>query len=500
MYTVVLVLALASLMAVVALVRQPRAWVTVAFVVVNWLMVGYHYYSLLLVGAEGLFFILAAFHGRVSPRRWLLWLGLCVLSMIPITLWMAFAPGFRETFTIITAGIGGTGGPTPAGFFDDLWRDLSFGIIRWRPEQAILGYLLLPLMALGLGALLWRERGSAATRWSWLVALAALAPLLISVALFRSLAARYILFIVPALYVFAAAGIVALWRWHPALGVAGAMLPLVVAAAGLSYYFGPYHKSEYREMAAYLRAHREPADAVMLLAPRQHLLAKYYLPADWSFYTAPQIDLPPYWPLTAPRVVPEEMDGQIQDYLRQHPVLWLVLTSQNEVDPGEFVPKYLTAVAYKEDCDKWLDVDLCHFASPHAVKPYAENTPDVLFNGELRLARAALSRVDDPVRGRNYLLAELDWLAERKPTVDYRVTLRLLDGAGNVVAQRDEFPIGTLLPPTTWNAGDAKPGYMALPLGADTAPGTYQVVAGVYAPGDGALFGELVPLGSLEIR
>ena len=319
-------------------------------------------------------------------------------------------------------------------------------------------------------------------------------------ALFRSLAARYVLFIVPALYVLVAAGIVALWRRHPALGVVAAALPLLVAITGLGYYFGPYHKSEYREMAAYLRAHRDPADAVMLLAPRQHLLAKYYLPADWTFYTAPQIDLPPDRPLTAPRVVPEEMDGQIQDYLRRHPVLWLVLTSQNEVDPGEFVPKYLTAVAYKEDCEKWLDVDLCHFASPHAVQPYARSTPDALFNGELRLERAALSRVDDPARGRNYLLAQLDWLAEQKPTVDYRVSLRLVDGAGRVAAQRDDYPIGTLLPPTTWNAGDAKPGYMALPLGDDVAPGTYQVVVGVYEPAGGALFGELVPIGSVDIE
>jgi hypothetical protein len=77
--------------------------------------------------------------------------------------------------------------------------------------------------------------------------------------------------------------------------------------------------------------------------------------------------------------------------------------------------------------------------------------------------------------------------------------LRLLDEAGAVVAQRDDYPIGTLLPPTTWNAGDAKPGYMALPLGGDLAPGAYQVVVGVYDPANGELFGELVPIGALEI-
>ena len=101
-------------------------------------------------------------------------------------------------------------------------------------------------------------------------------------------------------------------------------------------------------------------------------------------------------------------------------------------------------------------------------------TPDRLYGGELRLQRTAAQVVDDQALGRRYLLAQLDWLAEQKPSIDYRVTLRLLDNAGQVVAQRDDFPIGNLLPPTTWNAGDAKPGYLALPLPPDLAAGTYQ--------------------------
>ena len=50
-------------------------------------------------------------------------------------------------------------------------------------------------------------------------------------------------------------------------------------------------------------------------------------------------------------------------------MLWLSLTAQNEVDPGEFLAKYLTAVAYQVDCERWLDVDLCQYASPAHVEP-----------------------------------------------------------------------------------------------------------------------------------
>jgi hypothetical protein len=94
---------------------------------------------------------------------------------------------------------------------------------------------------------------------------------------------------------------------------------------------------------------------------------------------------------------------------------------------------------------------------------------------------------------------QLDWLAARKPSVDYRVTLRLLDAAGEVVAQRDEFPIGPLLPPTTWNEGDAKPGYMALVLPGELAAGEYRLTVDVYDPAGGATFAAPLELATVPV-
>ncbi|MCB0152111.1 MAG: hypothetical protein KDE01_31200, partial [Caldilineaceae bacterium] len=257
----------------------------------------------------------------------------------------------------------------------------------------VTGFLLVPLILVGLAATLMsdaRRTEDRAVPWSWLVGLLALLPLAISVALFRSLAARYILFILPALYVLAAGGIVWLGRQSRLLGAAGAGLALVPALLGIQYYFGPYVKSEYREMAAFLAANRHPDEAIMLYAPRQHLLAKYYLPEVAEFATAPAVDLPPFWPINAPPVVPEEMDGVVQELLRGHPALWLVVTAEDEVDAGEFVPKYLTAVAYKETCWEWLDVDLCRFVSPHFQTPDTTTALDERFNDELILTGASI--------------------------------------------------------------------------------------------------------------
>jgi hypothetical protein len=339
-----------------------------------------------------------------------------------------------------------------------------------------------------------------AAPFGWLIILVVTVPLFVGILFSGSLAARYILFVMPAIYVLVAAGILWLWQRHRMLGFSGLVLACIVSILGLSYYFGDYHKSEYREMAAFLREHRGPEDGVLLYAPRQHLLAKYYLPAEWPYYTAPRMNLPDFWPATAPRVTPDELDDQIQGYLRKHPALWLVATAENEVDAGEFVPKYLTAVAYKEECWTWLDVYLCHFVSPYVDTSGVTSAPAASFGGELRLERAVVRQVDDVYLQRRYLLVQLDWLAEQKPTVDFRVTLRLLDEAGAVVVQRDEFPIGTLLPPTTWNAGDVKPGYMVLPLPKTLPAGNYTVTVGVYNPVTLAQAGDSVTLDSITLK
>ena len=65
---------------------------------------------------------------------------------------------------------------------------------------------------------------------------------------------------------------------------------------------------------------------------------------------------------------------------------------------------------------------------------------------------------------------------------------------GGRARQRDDFPIGPLLPPTTWNAGDAKPGYLALPLPADLPPGDYTLTVGVYDPAGGAALADPLPI------
>lgn len=504
MYTVVVLLALLSLILLVDLVQRPGWQSALLFTAINWLLVGYHYYSLLLIGCEWLFLLLVTIRsqdvtqGAWRRARW--WDGACLASLVPIALWMLFSPGFQATFAVVSGSVGS--GAAPEAFFDAIWRDLSFGALRWQPAISVWGYLLAPLVLIGAGVFVWDDTGRNPADnipWGWLLVLVGLLPLTLSIVLFRTLAARYVLFVLPAIYALAATGIVWLARRHWALGAVGLALALTPAVLGLSQYYGAYEKSAYRTMAAYLREHLAPGEAIMLYAPRQHLLAKYYLGADRTYYTAPQVQLPPYWPINAPPVVPEEMDGQIQEVLAAHPAVWLVMTAQDEVDDGEFVPKYFTAVSYKQDCSKWIDVELCRFVSPGAVRPTVETTPGLLYNGELRLQRTAATLVEEAALGQKTIYAQLDWAAEQKPSIDYRVTLRLLAPSGEVAVQRDDFPIGPLLPPSTWNQGDAKPGYLALPLPQNLAAGDYALTVNVYDPNTGAPLAEPLTIATFAL-
>jgi len=493
MYSLVVFLALASAYLGMCLLAKHGVLHLAGFVLVNWMMLGLHYYSVLLIAIEAVFLLTYALsrqlHGTSYRRRLTGKIALAVgLSVLPFLLWASLAPGFRTTVHVVFAEAGGSDRPWFS-FLDGWWRDLAFGSVRWQPPKAASGYLLLPLLLVGIVAAFRQgstegsvESPPEGVRWGVLFVLIVVLPAMVGLALARGMATRYILWVVPFAYLLVALGILTLWgRWRP-LGVAGVLLAILVSGLGLSYYFSTYQKSEYREMATYLAAQLSPGDAIILEAPRQQLLTKYYLPSAVNLYPMPAVDLPDYWPVTAPPVVPEEVDHRLQAILKGHGRAWLVLTGENEVDQGEFVERYLTAIAYPAGCRPSLDVRLCAFVSPEGAPDGVAVPIDVGFEGGLDLRGVRLALAVGAGPGERSLYVMSLWHAREKPAADYKVTLRLLNPDGSTVSQSDGYPIGPLLPPTTWGAGDDKPGYMVLPIPATLPPGQYRVALGLYDP------------------
>jgi hypothetical protein len=287
--------------------------------------------------------------------------------------------------------------------------------------------------------------------------------------------------VLPFLYVMVALGIDTLWRVRSALGLAALAVVAGVSLWALQFYFSTYEKSEYRDMTAFLRSRFEPGEAVVLESPRQHLLAKYYLPSSMPIYPVPEVELPAFAPMDAPRIVPQEVDGYLQDLLRRHGGIWVSYSAENEVDPAEVVQSYLAAISYNEDCWLWVGARLCHYLVPETVTPALSTKPGIRFGTDLSLNAVQVATYESSP-GNRYLLVALDWSAALHPAVDYKVTLRLQDQNGSVASQTDNFPIGSLLPPTAWNQGDEKTGYMTLAVPAGLAPGDYSLAVGLYDP------------------
>jgi hypothetical protein len=508
MYSLVTLLGITSVYLAMRLVVRPGIGVFLGFVLINWLMLGFHYYTALLISVEGVYIFVVALRRRRSPALVLVAL---VASLVPLILWAGLAPAFRGTLAVVSRQAAWTR-LRLAPVLEGVWKDLSFGSVRWQPVLARVGYLLLPVFLLGAYSALrpdpiQRQAAPGRPNWGPLFVLIVVAPILASLAYSGGIATRYILWVSPFVYLLVALGISYLWhlgRWWGLLAMVTAGL---VAAVGLYHYFVDYQKSEYREMSAYLISRAAPEDAIILEAPRQHLLTKYYLPAFGAIYPMPAVELPEYWPVTAPPIAPEEADHQLREILEKHRNAWLILAGEDEVDGGEFVQRYLTAVSYPQDCQAWLDVRLCEFLNPDDV-PVSSSIPlKVAFEGgmELREVQIGLSQPGSDPR---YIYVSPQWHAAAKPGADLKVTLRLLSSDGTVVSQNDGLPIGPLLPPTTWNSGDDKPGYMVLRIPETAAPAEYDIAVGMYDPtslqlvpftGERERVTDLVKLATVEI-
>jgi hypothetical protein len=80
------------------------------------------------------------------------------------------------------------------------------------------------------------------------------------------------------------------------------------------------------------------------------------------------------------------------------------------------------------------------------------------------------------------LYLTLLWQARSGIDGNYKVFVHLVDGAGQLVAQRDAEPAGGLRPTSTWPPGETVTDRVGLYLLPDTSPGDYDLLVGMYEP------------------
>jgi hypothetical protein len=256
---------------------------------------------------------------------------------------------------------------------------------------------------------------------------------------------------------------------------------LLLALAVVTYpslqnlYVNPaYARDDYRQLVADIRAIRRPGDAIILNAPNQWEVFTYYHP-DEHVYPAP------YQPSAG------KVDAFVRPILAEHERLFVLYWGDAESDPRKRIESWLAQHAYKAGDDWYGDVRL----ATYGVAPLpgeGDLALDARFGEGMRLRGAAL--LDRTLMPGDILPATLFWEAERAQRQSYKVTLQLLGGQGNLVAQVDTVPRDGLAPTTSWQPGEVVVDRYGVHLPPDLAPGRYSLIVAVYH----AATGERLPV------
>jgi hypothetical protein len=273
-----------------------------------------------------------------------------------------------------------------------------------------------------------------------------------------------------------------------------------------NYFSDPrYAKDDHRAWGAYLKTHARPGDVVVVDPPHIATLYQYYADSGLPWVGLPRLGDP---------------DGQatpadLSDLAKRYDRLWLAFSHTPPWgDPTQAPRRWLEAQALKLDEQSFhtyasvVNVSLYWLQPPTlAALPSMQHPLPIDLEGKLTLRGYDL--VGEPVRSGDIAHLRLYWQAITRPEQAYKVSLRLLDDAGQVWAQADQEPLHGAYPTTRWQAGDLVADDFDLPLAPGTPPGEYRLAMVVYAVPTGQALavldaqhhpqGTVADLGSLNI-
>ncbi len=436
-----------------------------------------HYSFPLIILLENVIFVLwlARSWKHVHWRRLVMWVGLQLAALALYAPWLPIA--YRQL----------TGWPaispaySPGFIAGEALRLLSLGQTveaGTRTNRWLAGFVALFLLGLIPGQS--KERDIAHPLFSILLpALYSVAPalMMITLSLLGRPAYRPKFFLVasPAFCIALARGVLTLGRLrHRWLRVGTTVIAVAfVASTSLSslrnYYFDPrYARDDYRGIIQTISSMERPGDAILLNAPNQWEVVSYYYHGDTPLY-----------PLARRRPLDRDQTAaELEEILSQHDRLFMLYWATDESDPTRFIESWLDSHTYKA-LDTWYgQVRLAIYAVPRQAP--AENFRPL----DLRLGQAIALRgyalLDDTLAAGDILQLTLFWEALEIPQSRYKVFVQVLDDQDRIVGQHDSEPGGGLLLTINWKPGQQITDNYGVLIGADTPPGNYRLVVGMY--------------------
>lgn len=485
MYMLLAAVTAAAMLALVAVVQRRAGWPAWAALIALEAAGLYTHYSFVFVV---LVLNLAYLPLLRSGRRLWPWLGSQAIALLLYLPWLPIA--LRQATAWPSPAQPTSWGPA----LIQTWQWLNLGPTAGLRQAGLPLAAALLLAVAGAWTLAGRRRPQHSplpSRWPALLLILWVGlpvALMFLLGLYRPAYLKFLLVTTPALSLLLATGLVSrpltaprtvrfAWR---AAQIAALLALLAGSALALrNYYVDPaYARDDYRGLAAYIEAMGRPGDQILLNAPGQQEVFRYYYHGALPVHPLPT-SRPPDQATTEAALAELSHPGT-----RWFAVLW----ATGESDPERLVEGWLDGNAFKS-LDSWYgNVRLAVYAVPQKTP----DKPDRILNHTLRSADTGdeitllgYSLLNGRLAAGEIAQVSLFWQAERTPSQRYKVFLHLLDPADQIVGQRDAEPGGGVRLTTLWEPKDIIADHYGVAVHPATPPGSYRVEVGLYNPSTG---------------
>lgn len=271
------------------------------------------------------------------------------------------------------------------------------------------------------------------------------------------------------------------WRCTPAklqkhLPRAAALFGVMGLAVNLGrgleplYHHPAFQRDDYRGIVAEISRTLRPDDAIILNAPNQEEVFRYYYAGDAPVYPLP------------PGLGGDDAAARaaVEQVIASHGRIFAIFWGDAERDPQRVVETTLNAQAFESASQWYGHVRLVRYATP--VQPEITRDSGAQFGDHITLERFALS--SDSVAPGDVLQVRLDWRTRASLDERYKVFVQLLNSDGALVAQHDSEPGGGFALTTTWQPGAVIPDQHGLLIPDDLSPAHYTLIIGLYDSDD----------------
>jgi uncharacterized membrane protein len=281
---------------------------------------------------------------------------------------------------------------------------------------------------------------------------------------------RYMVIIVPAFLLLAAAGALEFSRvWTPLGPVLLAVLCLPSLAVLPGYYGKVVYASsqDIHDLLGFVQGSSQPGAAFVVNLPPSDPMYQYYAPAEPTFFVPN--------PSAGQQAA---ADSQLADILQGHAEVWL---TPWDYDHTAFVEHWLDQHAFRVDQHWFSNAEVIRYERPQ--QPGQFTPSGVTFtapDAHIRITGYQFFGTD--VRAGQPILFALQWQSDAPIAERYKVFAHLVAPNGQTVTQRDDEPVANTRPTTSWQPGETITDNYGLVPPRNAPAGAYQVSLGLYKP------------------